>query len=94
MLVEIECQAPAELAGARIQGRLARRTGLSDATPEVARLMAAKAGPWPTARSVDTAGDPRIAVEQAVNIAYPWWENDALLPGRASSTFVREEREP
>jgi aminoglycoside phosphotransferase family enzyme/predicted kinase len=94
VLVEIECRAPDDLAAARIQGRLARRTGLSDATPEVARLMAAKSAPWPTARPIDTVGDAGAAVERAVNIAYPWWENDALLRGRASLTFVREEREP
>jgi uncharacterized protein len=52
-LVALRCDAPPELAA----GRLVRRGPgeASDATPAIARAMAAVADPWPSAQRVDTA---------------------------------------
>jgi predicted kinase len=50
-LVELRCVASAGLACRRMA---ARPRGPSDAGPEVARLLAAAAAPWPTATVIDT----------------------------------------
>jgi uncharacterized protein len=52
-LVEIRCASPPALAVARMHGQQ-RRVGPSDATPEVARRMAADFDPWPEAHTIDT----------------------------------------
>lgn len=67
-LVEFRCEAPLDVAISRIRGRAARGGDPSDATPEVAAAMAAAADPWPTAAAVDTSGEPREALEQALYV--------------------------
>jgi aminoglycoside phosphotransferase family enzyme/predicted kinase len=53
-LVELRCDAPAELAAARIEARQAG-DAVSEATVDVARAMASDFDPWPEAATIDTA---------------------------------------
>ncbi|GAA3434918.1 AAA family ATPase [Kutzneria kofuensis] len=55
-IVELVCQAPDDVADARIRTR-ATTAHASDATPEIAALVARKFDPWPEADAVDT-GSP------------------------------------
>jgi uncharacterized protein len=52
-LVEIRCVCPPALAVARMHGQ-DRQLGPSDATPQIARRMAAEFDPWPEAHTIDT----------------------------------------
>lgn len=60
-VVEVLCQAPMDVALARIAGRVADE---SDATADVAVQMAARFAPWPRARVVDTVGPVDAAVAE------------------------------
>ena len=63
-VVPLRCWAPEAVT----TQRLATRTdSLSDATPEIARHMAADVHPWPDAHTVLTAGSPRDSVAQALS---------------------------
>ena len=53
-LVEIECRAPLQVAMERVRSRLARDEGDSDATPELARMLADRRPQVSTARLLDT----------------------------------------
>ena len=53
-LVEIRCDAPAAVGRTRIADRAARGDDPSEATPEIARRLAADADPWPEAGALDT----------------------------------------
>jgi aminoglycoside phosphotransferase family enzyme/predicted kinase len=55
-LVQIRCTVPAPVAVARLVARGRAGADPSDANPDVAKLMAAEADPWPTAIGVDTTG--------------------------------------
>ncbi len=57
-VIALECVAPEQVAHRRIRSRLeqAGGPGASDATPEVARSMAADREPWPEATRIDTSG--------------------------------------
>lgn len=70
-LVEIECQAPAEVCARRIRNRLATGSDPSEATPEVAAAMAARFAPWPEAQSISTDNALDVSVE-AVSRAAGW----------------------
>ncbi|HLU54826.1 MAG TPA: AAA family ATPase [Pseudonocardia sp.] len=61
-LLQLECRADAATTARRIA---ARRGGPSDATVQVATLMADAADPWPEAVAVDTAGPVEHALERA-----------------------------
>jgi uncharacterized protein len=65
-LVELRCVAPLDVTAERVRRRLAVGADASDATEEVARALAARAGPWPKAIEVDTSGDPGDAVAAAL----------------------------
>jgi predicted kinase len=65
-LVELRCTAPAEVAAARLDRRLAAGTDASDATPAVAARMAEVADPWPEALVIDTTGPPESTQAQAL----------------------------
>jgi hypothetical protein len=65
-LVELRCEAPTPVAAERIRRRLRAARDPSDATPEVAALLAARASPWPGATTVDTTGDRDAAVARAL----------------------------
>jgi len=54
-LVELECVAPTAITERRIASRAAAATDPSDASIEVAREMARRFEPWPSASAVDTA---------------------------------------
>ena len=70
-LVELRCVAPHALSEQRIQKRLARGRGPSDATPAVLAAMAAAFDSWPAATTVDTTGPRADAVKQARMAAGP-----------------------
>jgi uncharacterized protein len=55
-LVELRCEAPAEVVARRIAGRARSGGDASDATIDVARELARRAVPWPTATTIDTSG--------------------------------------
>jgi aminoglycoside phosphotransferase family enzyme/predicted kinase len=65
-LVELECRAPREVAESRIAARLAAGADISDATPAIARRMAASAHPWPGAVHVDTTHGIAAALAAAM----------------------------
>jgi hypothetical protein len=79
-LVEILCVAPSAVTATRIRGRLAAGGGVSEATPAIARQMAADADPWPTARRVDTTAGSETALHAALAAAYPEWTDDIFIP--------------
>ena len=56
-LVELRCDAPAEVTAERMRRRSAEGGDPSDATPEIAAAMAERFDPWLSARSVDTTPD-------------------------------------
>jgi aminoglycoside phosphotransferase family enzyme/predicted kinase len=63
-LVELRCVAPAELAAERLLSRPA--SDPSDATPDVAAVMAQRARPWPEAREIDTTTTVVASVDRAL----------------------------
>jgi uncharacterized protein len=71
-LVELNCQAPTELAADRLRRRASCRdpvTGdgdASDATPEIAQHMAQTAAPWPSATPIDTSTTSDAALAAAL----------------------------
>lgn len=67
-LVAIRCVAPETTAAQRIT---ARAGALSDATPEIARRMAADADPWPEAHPLPTTGTPAESLARAVACLLP-----------------------
>jgi aminoglycoside phosphotransferase family enzyme/predicted kinase len=64
-LVALQCVAPRDVADDRIRRRLLTEHDPSDATPLIARAMAARFDPWPAAVAVDTAGTVDDAVARA-----------------------------
>ncbi len=64
-LIELECRVPADMAAIRLRGRARAGADPSDATPAVARSMAARADPWPSARVIDTRAAPERVIEEA-----------------------------
>jgi aminoglycoside phosphotransferase family enzyme/predicted kinase len=67
-LIELECRAPADVAEIRLRSRARAGRDASDATPAVARSMAGRADPWPSAHPVDTRAAPDRVVEQAATM--------------------------
>lgn len=53
-VIEIRCEAPMAVGRDRIADRAARGEDPSEATPEIARRLAADADPWPEASALDT----------------------------------------
>lgn len=64
-LVELCTTAPTEVAARRVERR--RRAGVdaSEATPEVARRLAERRDPWPTAEVIDTTSSPERSLAAA-----------------------------
>lgn len=75
-LVELRCEAPTEVAAARVRRRAEAGRDPSDATPEIAARMATAAEPWPSATAVDTSGEAGDA------LARPWSGFRSPAPGR------------
>ncbi|HEU5004216.1 MAG TPA: AAA family ATPase [Actinomycetota bacterium] len=67
-LVELRCVAPSELVARRLDQRSASGRDLSEATPQVARQIAAGTDPWPAAIDVDTTGTPESGLEHVLKI--------------------------
>jgi aminoglycoside phosphotransferase family enzyme/predicted kinase len=70
-VVELRCDAPGEVAAARIGARRARGGDASDATPSVAAAVRAAFSPWPEATVLDTTGTAGEAVRAALAAAGP-----------------------
>jgi aminoglycoside phosphotransferase family enzyme/predicted kinase len=67
-LVQIRCTTSPELAAARIAARRAAGTDPSDATPELAALLASDFAAWPEAAIVDTSGTIEESLRQASDL--------------------------
>jgi aminoglycoside phosphotransferase family enzyme/predicted kinase len=70
-LVELRCDCDAAVARQRVTDRGVDVVGGSDATPEIADLLAARTDPWPTAVAVDTSGDLAPALAAALAAVGP-----------------------
>jgi predicted kinase len=68
-LTALHCQAPESVATTRLR---TREPGASDADPEVAAAMAARAQPWPQATPIDTSGPLQAAVAQSLAVVRPY----------------------
>jgi aminoglycoside phosphotransferase family enzyme/predicted kinase len=76
-LSEIRCALDPELAAQRVRRRIAEQvegdasaraaSSASDATPEIARALADRAGPWPEAVVVETSASPEVALAAALD---------------------------
>ncbi len=67
-VVELRCDAPAEVAAARMAHRAAKGHDPSDATPMIAAQMAAHADPWPEATTIATTADRANTLAAALAI--------------------------
>lgn len=77
-LVELRCDAPAELTSARLR----TRTGsISDADPAIAVAMAARMDPWPEATAVPTTGSPDAVLDAVGPLVGVDEGTGALQPG-------------
>lgn len=68
-MVELRCVVSPEIAARRIAGRLAAGGDPSDATPEIARVLAASADPWPEASEVSTDAPPGEVLATALELS-------------------------
>ncbi|HUF32424.1 MAG TPA: AAA family ATPase [Acidimicrobiales bacterium] len=65
-VVELRCDAPVEVTSARLLARARQGGDASDADPAIGAAMASDRDPWPEATTVDTAADPRAALDLAL----------------------------
>jgi aminoglycoside phosphotransferase family enzyme/predicted kinase len=66
-LLECRCDVDPGEAARRITRRLAERTDISEATPEISRMMSRSMDAWPSAVDVDTSElDPKAALERVL----------------------------
>jgi aminoglycoside phosphotransferase family enzyme/predicted kinase len=65
-LVELECDAPPDLARQRIRARQAEGLDASDATPDLVEPARRQRDPWPEAAPVDTTTDPAQQLASAL----------------------------
>lgn len=76
-LVEMQCVCDPDEARRRVANRLgsagmSKEANASDATPEVADLLASRTDAWPEAQPVDTAHAPESVLAAAVALVAPW----------------------
>jgi len=64
-IVELRCEAPETVMATRIADRTRAGTDASDASPEIARALAARADPWPSATTVETSGPVEATLSAA-----------------------------
>jgi aminoglycoside phosphotransferase family enzyme/predicted kinase len=64
--IELECQAPIELAASRAQKRYDTGSDVSDADARIARRLARERDPWPQAFAIDTTGPVSRTVQEAI----------------------------
>jgi predicted kinase len=67
-LVQVRCDAPVDVAAARIDLRLDAATDASDADTEVATAMRSRFDPWPTASTLSTLAAPADVLAAAVDL--------------------------
>src|SRR5690606_1036178 len=67
-VVELRCEVDPAVAAERIRARAERGGDPSDATPEIAAAMAARADPWPEATTISTAEDVSVTVARALDV--------------------------
>lgn len=67
-VVELRCDAPPDVAAARMAHRAAKGRDPSDATPMIAAQMAAHADPWPEATTIATTADRANTLAAALSI--------------------------
>jgi aminoglycoside phosphotransferase family enzyme/predicted kinase len=67
-VVELRCDAPTDVAAARMARRAAKGVDPSDATPLIAARMAAHADPWPEATTITTAQDRAHTLADALAV--------------------------
>ncbi len=84
-LVELRCDAAAEVADQRIRRRLSERADSSEATPEVRAAMQRSMDPWTPSAVIDTSG---TAPAEAVGLAV-----DAL-PARSGPSALFADPDP
>jgi uncharacterized protein len=65
-LVELHCECPADVAAARLTGRLALGTDASDVTTDVAERIRNRFDPWPGAHVIDSTGTVRASAAEAL----------------------------
>ncbi|MEX2395130.1 MAG: AAA family ATPase, partial [Actinomycetota bacterium] len=70
-LIELRCDVASEVAVERIRRRRDAGVDASDADAEIARAMAGRADPWPTAVTLDTTRELTHVLEKAVTIVAP-----------------------
>lgn len=70
-LIELRCECDPAVARQRVADRGVDVVGGSDATPEIADLLAGRADPWPSAVAVDTSGDLPDALSDALAAVGP-----------------------
>jgi predicted kinase len=66
--VQVRCDAPVDVAAARIDLRLDAATDASDADTEVATAMRSRFDPWPTASTLSTLAAPADVLAAAVDL--------------------------
>ena len=67
-LIEVQCTLPQDEALARLRTRAATGDDPSEATPEVAKLIAARFEPWPEARTLRTKEAPDVVADRAMEL--------------------------
>jgi len=70
-LVELRCACDPAVARQRVADRGVDVVGGSEATPEIADLLAGRADPWPAAVPIDTSGDLADALADALAAVGP-----------------------
>jgi aminoglycoside phosphotransferase family enzyme len=71
-LVELRCELDSHEAARRLTSRKSQGADVSDATPEVAALMAREFDPWPSAVMFDTSVSIDAVVARALEIVDGW----------------------
>jgi len=67
-VVELRCDAPTDVAAARMARRATKGGDASDATPLIAARMAAVADPWPEAATIATGADRAHVLAEALHV--------------------------
>jgi uncharacterized protein len=70
-VIELRCEAPADVAEARIRVRIDEGRDPSEATPDIARAMARVFQPWPEAHRIETSGSVEDATRASIEAIGP-----------------------
>jgi aminoglycoside phosphotransferase family enzyme/predicted kinase len=68
-LIQLECEAPVDVAAARAEQRLQAGTDHSEAGADIARTLAIHRDPWLDATRLDTSGPPTDAISLGIKLA-------------------------